>query len=59
MKPTANLVIDFFLKAYLRSRFNRPARDRRMVEAQRKNEGHAARILHRGVIQMRSRLQAL
>jgi len=46
-------------KAYLRSRLNRCARALASIAAQRENDFHAERILHREVIAVRSKLHSL
>ncbi len=63
MKPAAMHIIGFFYNLYFNSGLNRCFRchtcQARLATAQRENDAHAARILHQGVLQMRSRLQAL
>lgn len=46
-------------KAYLRSRLNRCHRDLQSIAAQRENDFHAERMLHREVIVVRSKLHSL
>ena len=53
--PLATLVY----KAYLRSRLERCTRDLQAIAAQRENDFHAERMLHREVVVVRSKLHAL
>jgi hypothetical protein len=46
-------------KAWLRSRLDMHARSLQTIAAQRENDFHAERILHREVSAMRSKLQSL
>jgi hypothetical protein len=46
-------------KAYLRSRLDRYTRDLQAIAAQRENDFHAERILHREVIAVRTKLHSL
>ena len=46
-------------KAYLRSRLNRYTRALQIIAAQRENDFHAERILHREVVAVRSKLHSL
>jgi len=46
-------------KAWLRSRLEMHARSLHTIAAQRENDFHAERILHREVSAMRSKLQSL
>jgi hypothetical protein len=46
-------------KAYLRSRLDRCSRELQIIAAQRENDFHAERILHREVVVVRSKLQSL
>jgi hypothetical protein len=46
-------------KAWLRSRLDGCSRDLQAIAAQRENDFHAERILHREMSEMRSKLQSL
>ncbi|WP_295991267.1 hypothetical protein [Rugamonas sp.] len=46
-------------KAYLRSRLDRCTRELQVIAAQRENDIHAERILHREVSEVRSKLLSL
>lgn len=46
-------------KAYLQSRLDRYTRELQVIAAQRENDFHAERILHREVIAVRSKLHSL
>lgn len=46
-------------KAWLRSRLDVCTRDLQTIAAQRENDFHAERILHREMSEMRSKLQSL
>lgn len=46
-------------KAYLRARLERCTRALEVIAAQRENDFHAERILHREVVQVRSKLRSL
>ena len=59
MRLSAKPITTIFYKAYLRSRLDRYTRDLQAIAAQRENDFHAERILHREVIETRSKLQAL
>lgn len=59
MKLSAKPIATIFYKAYLRSRLDRYTRDLQAIAAQRENDFYAERILHREVIEMRSKLQSL
>ena len=59
MKISAKPLTNVLYKAYLRSRLDRYTRDLQAIAAQRENDFHAERILHREVIEMRSKLQSL
>ncbi|MEC5161855.1 hypothetical protein ACFDR9_004808 [Janthinobacterium sp. CG_23.3] len=53
--PIATLVY----RAYLRARLTRYTRDLQAIAAQRENDFHAERILHREVVAVRSKLLSL
>lgn len=55
LPPLATLVY----RAYLRSRLERCTRDLQAIAAQRENDFHAERMLHREVIVVRSKLHSL
>lgn len=55
LPPLATLVY----RAYLRSRLDRCTRDLQVIAAQRENDFHAERMLHREVIVVRSKLHSL
>ena len=59
MKKLAKPFTLIFYKAYLRSRLERHTRDLQTIAMQRENDFHAERILHREVIEMRSKLHSL
>jgi hypothetical protein len=59
MKISAKPLTNVLYKAYLRSRLDRYTKDLQAIAAQRENDFHAERILHREVIAMRSKLQSL
>jgi hypothetical protein len=59
MKLSAKPITTIFYKAYLRSRLDRYTRDLQAIAAQRENDFYAERILHREVIETRSKLQSL
>ena len=59
MKLLAKPFTAFFYKAYLRSRLERHTRDLQSIATQRENDFHAERILHREVVEMRSKLHSL
>ena len=59
MKISAIPLATIVYKAYLRSRLQRFTRDLQFIAAQRENDFYAERILHREVIEMRSKLQSL
>jgi hypothetical protein len=46
-------------KAWLRSRLDNCTRDLQTIAAQRENDFHAERLLHREMSEMRSKLQSL
>jgi hypothetical protein len=51
--------VTYVYKAYLRSRLDRCSRDLHAIAAQRENDFHAERMLHREVIVVRSKLHSL
>lgn len=59
MKISAKPITTIVYKAYLRSRLNQHTRELQAIAAQRENDLHAERILHREVVEMRSKLQSL
>ncbi|MES2742659.1 MAG: hypothetical protein V4754_17175 [Pseudomonadota bacterium] len=59
MKISATPLTTRMYKAYLRSRLERHMRDLQAIAAQRENDFHAERILHREVIEVRSKLRSL
>lgn len=59
MKMSAKNLSTIVYKAYLRSRLDRYKRELQGIAAQRENDLHAERILHREVVQVRSKLQSL
>lgn len=59
MKISAKPITTIFYKAYLRSRLDHYARGLEAIAAQRENDMHAERILHREVVATRSKLQSL
>lgn len=59
MKISAKPITTLLYKAYLRSRLQRFTRELQFIAAQRENDFHAERILHREVIETRSKLQSL
>lgn len=59
MKISAKPITTIFYKAYLRSRLNQHTRELKAIAAQRENDFHAEQILHREVVEMRSKLQSL
>jgi hypothetical protein len=52
-------LVTIVYKAYLRSRLLRYTRDLQTIAAQRENDFHAERILHREVVAVRSKLLSL
>lgn len=52
-------LVTIVYKAYLRSRLLRCTRDLQTIAAQRENDFHAERILHREVVAVRSKLLSL
>ncbi len=59
MKLSAKPITDLLYKAYLRSRLDGCTRDLQAIAAQRENDFHAERILHRQMTEMRSKLQSM
>jgi hypothetical protein len=59
MKKLAIPIVNIMYRAYLRSRLMRCTRDLQMIAAQRENDFHAERILHREVVKVRSKLHSL
>jgi hypothetical protein len=59
MKLTFKSLILRLRKAWLRSQIDMHARSLRTIAAQRENDFHAERILHREVSAMRSKLHSL
>ena len=59
MKPTLKPLFLRLHKAWLRSRLDMHARSLHTIAAQRENDVHAERILHREMSEMRSKLQSL
>jgi hypothetical protein len=59
MKISAKPIVNIVYKAYLRSRLVRCTRDLQTIAAQRENDFHAERILHREVVKVRSKLHSL
>ena len=55
LKPITTLLY----KAWLRSRLDNYTRSLHAIAAQRENDFHAERILHRAVSETRSKLQSL
>ncbi len=55
LPPLATMVY----RAWLRSRLERCTRDLDAIAAQRANDFHAERLLHREVVVVRSKLQSL
>jgi hypothetical protein len=52
-------VIITLYKAWLRSRLDRYKRALEVIAAQRENDFHAERVLHKQVVTVRSKLQSL
>lgn len=59
MKITAKSLAAPIYKLWLRSRLDTCTRDLQTIAAQRENDFHAERILHRDISAMRSKLQSL
>jgi hypothetical protein len=59
MKPNAKRITSRLYKAWLRVRLDAYKRHLHAIAAQRENDFHAERILHRAVSATRSKLQSL
>ncbi|MES2126867.1 MAG: hypothetical protein V4463_06310 [Pseudomonadota bacterium] len=59
MKFSVKPLTSRLYKAWLRSRLDTCSRSLQTIAAQRENDFHAERILHREMSEMRSRLQSL
>ena len=59
MKISARPFTLLVYRAYLRSRLDSHTRDLRAIASQRENDFQAERILHREVVEMRSKLLSL
>jgi hypothetical protein len=59
MKILPNPIARIVYRAYLHARLTRYTRDLQAIAAQRENDFHAERILHREVVAVRSKLLAL
>ncbi|MET3132608.1 hypothetical protein AAKU55_002885 [Oxalobacteraceae bacterium GrIS 1.11] len=59
MKLSAKPIATMLYRAYLRSRLERCSRDLQSIAAQRENDFHAERLLHREVVAVRSKLHSL
>ncbi|MES2296504.1 MAG: hypothetical protein V4582_05650 [Pseudomonadota bacterium] len=59
MKISVKPITSRLYKAWLRSRLDGCSRDLQSIAAQRENDFHAERILHREMSKMRSKLQSL
>ncbi|PWF45103.1 hypothetical protein [Massilia glaciei] len=59
MKITVKPITSHLYKAWLRSRLQVCSRGLQTIAAQRENDFHAERILHREISAMRSKLQSL
>ncbi|MEO7577968.1 MAG: hypothetical protein ABIT83_10175 [Massilia sp.] len=59
MKINVKPLTSRLYKAWLMSRLDTHSRSLQMIAAQRENDFHAERILHREVSEMRSKLQSL
>ena len=59
MKISVKPITARLYKAWLRSRLDVCTRDLQAIAAQRENDFHAERILHREMSEMRSKLQRL
>jgi hypothetical protein len=59
MKPSLKPITSRLYKAWLRSRLDNYTRSLQAIAAQRENDFHAERILHRAVSNTRSKLQSL
>ena len=59
MKITVKPITSHLYKAWLRSRLDNCSRSLQTIAAQRENDFHAERMLHREISAMRSKLQQL
>jgi hypothetical protein len=59
MKPSLKPITSRLYKAWLRSRLDNYNRSLAAIAAQRENDFHAERMLHRAVSATRSKLQSL
>jgi hypothetical protein len=59
MKPSLKPITSRLYKAWLRSRLDNYNRSLTAIAAQRENDFHAERMLHRAVSNTRSKLQSL
>ena len=59
MKPIFQPITSRLHKAWLRSRLDNYSRSLQTIAAQRENDFHAERMLHRAVSATRSKLQSL
>jgi hypothetical protein len=59
MKPSLKPIASLLYKAWLRSRLDNYTRSLQAIAAQRENDFHAERMLHRAVSNTRSKLQSL
>lgn len=59
MKPSVKPLTCWLYKAWLRARLDGYARNLHTIAAQRENDFHAERMLHRAVSATRAKLQSL
>lgn len=59
MKPILKPIAARLYKAWLRSQLDNYSRSLQAIAAQRENDFHAERMLHRAVSETRSKLQSL
>jgi hypothetical protein len=59
MKPSVKLITSRLYKAWLRVRLDSYNRNLQAIAAQRENDFHAERLLHRAVSHTRAKLQSL
>ena len=59
MKPLFQPITSRLYKAWLRSRLDNYSRSLQAIAAQRENDFHAERMLHRAVSETRSKWQSL
>ncbi|MFL6675957.1 MAG: hypothetical protein ACJ8LG_22030 [Massilia sp.] len=59
MKTSVNPIISRLYKAWLRVRLDSYHRNLQAIAAQRENDFHAERLLHRAVSHTRAKLQSL